>query len=253
VTVSCLTAIVLTLNEERHLPDCLASLRLVSDDIVVLDSGSTDRTFDIAESSGARVCLRTFDGYASQRNAALDLVCDAEWVLFLDADERLTEAGAREIHRHLSTGPDTAAFWLPRRNLFCGRALRGGGWWPDEQARLFRYGRVRYDESRQVHEIAVVDGPSVRLHEPITHLNYDSRREFVAKQRHYTDIRVHEARAGGSIPRRRAFGSAPIRELHRRLIVHRGYRDGATGLFLATVLALEEFRTVWLTRRERTS
>lgn len=248
-----LTAIVLTLNEERHLPDCLDSLRLVTDDIIVLDSGSTDRTVQIAKDASARVEVRPFDGYASQRNAALDLAGDAEWVLFLDADERLTDAGATEIRARLATEPDVAAFWIPRRNVFWSRTLRGGGWWPDEQARLFRSGRVSYDESRQVHEVAVIEGPSARLREPMIHLNYDSRREFLAKQRDYTRIRVREQRGSGPVLRRRAYLSAPVRELQRRLIANRGYRDGATGFFLAAALAAEEMRAVWMLRRGQKS
>lgn len=244
-----LTAIVLTLNEERHLPDCLASLRLVTDDMLVLDSGSSDRTVAIARAAGAVVHYRSFDVYTSQRNAALDLAGGAKWVLFLDADERLTELGAREMYTLLSADPSEAAFWLPRCNVFWGRTLRGGGWWPDAQARLFRQGRVRYDESRQVHEVAVVEGTSRHLHEPMIHLNYDSRREFLAKQRAYTHFRVSELREFGHVPRRRAYLSSPVRELHRRLVAKRGYRDGLTGLFLAAVLALEEVRTIWLMRR----
>jgi glycosyltransferase involved in cell wall biosynthesis len=249
VTIPSLTAIVLTLDEERHLPACLSSLRQVTDDIIVLDSGSRDRTVEIAEAAGACVRTRPFTGYASQRNAALELAPTAEWVLFLDADERLTAAGASELHARLAGETAVAAFWFPRRNLFWGRELRGGGWWPDEQARLFRWGCVRYDETREVHEVAVIEGPSAWLREPLVHLNYDSRREFIGKQRAYTRWRVREALESGAVPRRRAYLSAPARELHRRLVVNRGYRDGMTGLFLAAILAVEELRAVWLVRR----
>jgi glycosyltransferase involved in cell wall biosynthesis len=250
MSVSPLVGIVLTLNEEGHLPDCLRSLRLVTDEVIVLDSGSTDRTLDIAEAAGATIHHRRFDDYASQRNAALALVPpDRDWVLFLDADERLTDAGADEVRERLAATPDAAAFWFPRRNVFWGKELRGGGWWPDEQARLFRRGRVRYDPERTVHEVAIIDGPSGRMREPLIHLNYDSRGEFVAKQRAYTRLRARQLVASNAIPRRRAYLSAPLRELRRRLITHHGYRDGATGLFLAAVLAREEFRTVWIARR----
>jgi len=246
-----LAAVVLTLNEATHLPDCLASLRSLTNQIIVLDSGSSDGTQTIAAGFGARVETRAFDGYASQRNAALDLAGDAEWVLFLDADERLTPAGANEIRNAIASAqPELAAFWLPRRNLFFGRALRGGGWWPDEQARLLRPGRVRYDLSRQVHEVVVIDGSSRRLREPIIHLNYANRREFIVKQRAYTFQRVQQSPATAA-PRRRAYLGGPARELWRRFVRMKGYRDGLTGLFLAGVLALEEARAVWLLRSMR--
>jgi glycosyltransferase involved in cell wall biosynthesis len=243
-------AVVLTLDEEEHLPGCLASLAPLTGRVVVLDSGSTDRTVAIARQAGAEVVTRAFDGYASQRNAALDLVGDADWVLFLDADERLTEAGAAEIRQRLgSAGTDVAAFWLPRRNLFFGRELRGGGWWPDFQARLLRPGRARYEEARQVHEVVRIDGDSEQLREPIVHLNYASRRELLDKQREYTRRRVAQELGLRGAPRRRAYVLAPARELWRRFVTLHGYRDGPTGLFLAAVMAREELRACRLLRR----
>jgi glycosyltransferase involved in cell wall biosynthesis len=250
VTAGGLLGIVLTLNEAEHLQDCLASLRRLTDDVIVLDSGSTDGTRAIALAAGAEWHARPFDGYASQRNAALLLAHGAEWVLFLDADERLTEAGAAEIRAALeSASPETAAFWLPRRNVFFGRALRGGGWWPDAQARLLRPGRAHYDPNRQVHEVLVIDGESRRLRQPMIHFNYASRREFVTKQRVYTSQRVAMA-DGETVPRLRALVGAPAREFWRRFVRLKGYRDGLTGLFLAGVLACEEARAVWLLRRK---
>jgi glycosyltransferase involved in cell wall biosynthesis len=250
VTTADLAAIVLTLNEAEHLPDCLASLRTLTERVIVLDSGSTDGTQAIALEAGAEWHMRQFDGYANQRNAALELAESAEWVLFLDADERLSEPGIVEIRATIQmAGPGIAAFWLPRRNIFFGRALRGGGWWPDPQARLLRPSRAHYDPGRQVHEVLVVDGESRRLHEPMIHLNYASRREFVAKQRLYTRQRVALA-DGDNVPRVRAMLGAPLREFWRRFVRLKGYRDGLTGLFLAGVLALVEARAVWLLRRK---
>lgn len=245
-----LTAIVLTLNEATHLSDCLASLRPLACQIAVLDSGSTDGTQAVAASAGATVLTRPFDGYANQRNAALELA-KSEWVLFLDADERLTGAGVAEIRATIATArPDLAVCWLPRRNIMFGRPLRGGGWWPDEQARLLRRTRAHYDPGRQVHEVVVADGASRRLTEPMIHLNYASRREFITKQREYTNRRVAQT-GQGQPPRRRAYLGAPARELWRRLVRLKGYRDGLTGLFLTSVLAFEELRAVWLLRRRR--
>jgi glycosyltransferase involved in cell wall biosynthesis len=243
-----LTAVILTLNEAEHLPDCLRSLQPLTDSVLVLDSGSTDRTRAIAEAAGARVEVRAFDGYASQRNAALALVTDADWVFFLDADERLTTAGARELHEVIATAPCIlAGLWVPRRNICFGRELRGGGWWPDYQARGFRPGRAWFDERRQVHEVATISGESYWLREPLVHQNYRHRWEFIAKQRLYTVQRVRSAR-GGNRPRRRAYVSAPARELYRRLVRLHGYRDGLDGVFMASVLALEEVRACRLLR-----
>lgn len=248
--MTCLTPIVLTLNEATHLPGCLASLRPLNEHVIVLDSGSTDATTAIAAEFGATVVTRPFDGYASQRNAALELA-ETEWVLFLDADERLTPAGVAEIRSTIKTAPaDLTIGWLPRRNVFFGRTLRGGGWWPDEQARLLRRGRSWYDPTRQVHEVVQTDGASLHLREPMVHYNYVSRREFIAKQRQYTNRRV--ANSTETTPRVRAYLGAPAREFVRRFVSLKGYRDGLTGLFLSLVLAFEEARAVHLLRkRER--
>lgn len=241
-------AIVLTLDEAEHLPGCLASLARLTDRVLVLDSGSSDGTLAIARAAGARVEARRFDGYASQRNAALELV-DTPWVLFLDADERLTPEGADEIATFLDHADDVAGARTPRYNVVFGRALRGGGWWPDRQTRLLRRERATYDERRQVHEVVVLDGRAVDLASPLVHLNYATRGEFVRKQRRYTEREAVQAIGEGRTQRRRSYLAAPARELVRRFVLLRGYRDGWTGLFLALVLAVEQVRLVWLVRR----
>jgi hypothetical protein len=249
-----LIAIVLTRNEAEHLPGCLTSLRPLTERVLVLDSGSTDRTVEIARASGAWVEARPFDGYANQRNAGLELVtrCPSRptWALFIDADERLTPALAAAIRRTLDEmNEDLVGYWMPRRNVVFGKALRGGGWWPDYQARLLRLGHAHYDSARQVHESVCFDGPTKRLRAALLHYNYASRREFMRKQRTYTRRRVAQERTAGFRPRRRAYLSMPARELWRRLVRLGGYRDGSTGFFLAAVLAFEELRTVHLLRQ----
>ncbi len=247
-TATELVAIVLTLNEAEHLPECLTSLRGLTENVIVFDSHSTDETQSIATSLGAEVCVHPFDGYASQRNAALDMTGSAQWVLFLDADERLSKEGVDEVLAAIGgVSSEVGAFYIPRRNYFFGREIRGGGWWPDYQARLLRHGRARFDPDREVHEVVQVDGTSLHLREPMIHLNYASRREFIVKQREYTRRRVRQA-GPEALPRRRAYIGAPARELWRRFIRLRGYRDGHTGLFLAIVMAGEEARAVWLLR-----
>lgn len=243
-----LTAIVLTLDEERHLPGCLASLAQLTQKVIVVDSGSSDQTVDIARAAGAHVTTRRFDGYASQRNAAL-LLADTPWVLFLDADERLTPEGAIELTAFLDdASEEVVGGRLPRYNIVFGRALRGGGWWPDHQTRLLRRASARYDEHRQVHEVVILDGQAVDLVTPLVHLNYETRGEFVRKQRIYSSQAAVQMVFGGQIPRRRSYLSAPARELVRRFVMRHGYRDGSTGLFLALVLAYEQARIVWLVR-----
>ena len=245
-----LAIVVLTFNEERHLRGCLASAVGFAERLLVIDSGSYDRTPEIARTSGAEVIDQPFHGFASQRNAALDLV-DQPWVLFLDADERLTPALRREIQEVIQHAPaNIAGCWLPRRNWMFGRELRGGGWWPDYQLRLLRRGHARYRAEREVHEIVELDGDATWLTEPLRHLNYESVAEFREKQVRYARLRVDQLQAGGQFPRARTFIGQPGREFWRRFVAHGGYRDGLLGLMLAFAMAWYELRT-WLWLRQR--
>lgn len=245
-----LAIIVLTLNEERHLRGCLASVAGLGERMLVIDSGSSDRTSEIARMCGAEVVDRPFSGFASQRNTALDLV-DQSWVLFLDADERLSPALRREIQDVIRNAPETASgYWLARRNWMFGRELRGGGWWPDYQLRLLRRGHARYQAGQEVHEVVDLDGDAGRLSEPLQHLNYDSIAEFRKKQLRYARLRVDSLQSQGHFPRARTFVGQPVREFWRRFLTLGGYRDGLLGLFLACAMGWYELRT-WLWLRQQ--
>lgn len=237
-----LTAIVLTKDEERDLPDCLAGLAGLAERLVVLDSGSADRTVAIARQHTPHVHTRPFDGYASQRTAALALAAH-DWVLFLDADERLTPAGRAEIRQTLAAaGDETAGYWIPRHNYFFGRRVRGGGWWPDEQLRLFRRDRARYDPAREVHEVVLLDGPAGHLQEPLVHRNYDTWGEFRAKQRAYARRHARDLAARGVRARPWTYATMPLREFRRRYLTLGAWRDGRLGLALSAALAYYELR-----------
>ena len=245
-----LTVIVLTLNEERDLPLCLASVAGLPARVVVLDSGSTDRTVAIAREGGATVHTRPFTGYASQRNAALALAM-TPWVLFLDADERLTPAGAAEIAAIVgapATASGPVGYWLPRHNEFFGRRLRGGGWWPDPQLRLLRPERARYDEAREVHEVVLLDGPSATVREPLIHRNYDRWGEFTDRQRDYAERHARDLAVRGVRTRPWTPFSMPVREFRRRFVTLGAWRDGALGLALSGAMAWYEGRAYAMSR-----
>lgn len=250
-----LTVVVLTLNEARHIGACLEAARVLRPAaLLVLDSGSADGTAEIAAAAGARVVVRPFDGYAAQRNAALDLV-DTEWVYFVDADERVTPVQAAEIAARLPAEA-VAGYWTPRDNRIRGHSMRGGGWWPDEQLRLFRRAAGRYDPARQVHEVVILDGPAGHLRAPLIHHNYDDWRQVLAKQRRYTARAVRDALAADLPIRPRNYLLQPPRAFRRRYLTLHGYRDGWLGLWLALVLAYYELLFyIWLgrARRERST
>ncbi len=242
-----LAAIILTYNEQQHLPDCLASVAWAPQ-VVVFDSGSTDGTLDLARAAGARVLQRPFDNYAGQRNAALAAV-DAEWVLFVDADERVTPGLASEVQAALAR-PE-AGWWIPRHNYIFGRLTRHAGWYPDYQLRLLRRAQARYDPARPVHELVLLDSPLPPGHltQPFIHLNYATVGEFVRRQRYYAGYDAGQLLAQGVQARPHHFLAQPLRQFYWRWVTLKGWRAGWHGLRLSALMGYfewEKYRQLWL-------
>jgi len=235
-----LTAVVLTHNEQKHLPDCLRSLAWAPE-VLVFDSFSTDETVSLARAAGARVAQRTFDHYAGQRQAALE-AAGSEWVLFVDADERVPAALAEEIQAVL---PKPApGWWVPRHNFLFGRLTVYAGWYPDYQLRLLRQALARYEASRPVHEVAVLDSPLEPgyLSQPLVHLNYDTIEEFVKKQAQYARYDASRLNLAGDRARLHNFILQPLRQFYWRLVTLKGWRDGWHGLRLSGLMAYFEWQ-----------
>jgi hypothetical protein len=228
-----LAAIVLTKNVSNHIVACIDTLRF-TDRIVVSDSYSEDDTVALARAAGAEVIQRVFDNFAGQRNAAMAAV-DAEWIFFVDADERIPEALAAEV-RSVLERPE-AGWWVPRHNFIAGKQVRHGGFYPDYQLRLLRRHRARYDPARPVHEVVLLDGESAHLSEPMIHYNYDDWAQFHAKQRRYAALEARILKERGVRPWPHKFVTMPFREFRRRYFALQGWRDGWTGLKLASLLA----------------
>jgi hypothetical protein len=239
------SAVVLTLNEQRHIGDCLASLAW-ADDRLVFDSFSTDDTVGVAQRAGARVIQHRFENYAQQRNAALAAVQgSAEWVFFVDADERCTPDLAQEIRAITSESPGAQpvrdVYSVPRHNYLFGKLTLGAGWYPDYQARLFRVGRAGFDPLREVHETAAFAGEMGYLRNVLVHYNYDSVEQFHVKQRKYSEYDAGILYKQGIHPKPRNFVLQPLREFRRRFFTLGGYRDGVHGLRLSGLMAYYTF------------
>ena len=226
-----LTIIVLAWHEAKHLRPCFNSLKalvtLTKAETWLLDDQADDETRQVAYSVAGRVATSHFTSFSAQRNRALELA-DTGWVLFVDPDERCTEALAHEIVRSLRHD-ECSAFRVPRRNILFGREVRHTGWWPDYQIRLLRRIHVHYDESRKVHEFPTIDGTVCTLLNPLVHFNYESWRQFVKKQRAYAPLEARALYEAGQRARPRSFVGQPAREFKRRFIDYRGYRDGLLG------------------------
>jgi hypothetical protein len=235
-----LTAVILTKNEAAHIAACIASVRF-ADQVIVFDSFSTDETVAKAQAASAQVIQHPFENYASQRNAALAAAGSVDWVLFVDADERVTPELAAEITRAMQqTG--YAGWKIPRHNYIFGKLTRWAGWYPDYQLRLLRVGAAQYDPARQVHEVVILDGKEGTLQHPLLHYNYRDLAQFMHKQRVYAAFEAKILYEAGTRPKLRNYILQPLRHFRWRYITLQGYRDGWHGLRLSALMAWYELR-----------
>ncbi len=242
-----LCAIILTYNEAAQIVGCLKSVHF-ADAVMVFDSFSTDQTLELAQAAGAHVIQRKFEHYADQRNAALQTVKDqAEWVLFVDADERVSPELATEI-RMAMTQPDYAGWRMPRHNFIFGKLTLGAGWYPDYQTRLLRVGAAHYDSERKVHEVVLLEGPLGTMQAHLTHDNYRDLAHFVGKQRKYTAYEANVLFEQGIRPKPQNYILQPMRHFRWRFFTLKGYQDGFHGLRLSALMAWYEFRKYWILR-----
>jgi len=236
------SAVVLAVDEADLIEGCLAGLAWADERLVVLDGKRTDLTAARAQVPGVRVVEREWHGFPHQRNAALNLAM-GDWVLFVDADERVPPSLAHEVRARVADASAVAGFWVPRRNIIAGAWVRHAGWWPDRQLRLLHRTSARYDESGVVHEVAMLDGPSATLHEPLLHLNYQTLAEFRSKQARYAILEARTLWEHGIRAKPRNLALQPIREFRRRTFELGGIRQGAVGLRLGLEMALASYLT----------
>jgi len=226
-------------NEEQNLPRCLASAAF-ADDIVVLDSGSTDRTVELARSRGARVFVEPFRGHVGQKNRAIELAAHP-WVLALDADEEVTPALRASIEAALGDERATVAgYALARKTSYAGRFIRHGGWWPEWRVRLFDRARARWG-GEDPHDRIVAEGEVGRLDGALHHYAYRDLSHHLEKVNRYTSTM-----AAGMAKRGVRFGAShlllhPPAHFLKMYVLRRGFLDGWRGFILATIGAFYTF------------
>ena len=260
-----LSVVIITYNEEANIGRTLASVQpLVADgkgEIIVVDSGSTDRTVEIAKSFGAKVFMEEWKGYAAQKNSAIDKAA-GDWILSLDADEELgpglageaygamqgrlgadlIEADSLEVIEKVMAIEETQArggaaspdgFWIPRKNFFLGRWMKHGGFWPDPKLRLFRKGAASF-EKRLVHEDAkLIEGVSRQLNHALLHHSYPTLADYIDHMNRYSSLGAEMAVASG----RRGFSLfnivvRPLATFIYNYFLRLGFLDGREGLLL---------------------
>lgn len=225
-----LSVAIIAFNEAANLPHCLRSVSW-ADEIVVVDGGSTDRTVQLATEHGARIVLAPdWQGFGVQKNRAID-ACTGDWILALDADERVDEALRRDIEVAI-TGSAFDVYAMPRRSTYCGRYLRHGGWWPDPVTRLFKRGTARYSPAR-VHERLETDRPVGRLNAALTHFSFRSMEQVLDKVNRYSTEGALMVRARGETPGLLSAIGHGIAAFLRTYVLKLGFLDGRHGFLLA--------------------
>jgi glycosyltransferase involved in cell wall biosynthesis len=226
-----LSVILITRNEEANLGDCLASLDGLANQIVVVDTQSTDRTLEIARKYGALISLpQDWPGFGPQKNRALDLA-NSDWVLSLDADERLTPDLRAEIQSVLMN-PKAECYSIPRLSWYCGRFMRHSGWTPDYVDRLFKRGTARFSKDL-VHERLIPKGLVLKLKNQMLHYSFMNQEQVKAKMERYSTDSAQQAFTIGK-------RANPIKALlHgawsfiRTYFLRAGFLDGSQGFSLA--------------------
>jgi glycosyltransferase involved in cell wall biosynthesis len=243
-----LSAIVITKDEAANIGDCLDSLAFC-DERIVVDCGSSDGTLMIAKQKGARVGFHEWTGFGAQKNYALSLA-RGDWVLSLDADERVTPELQQAILAALND-EKVNGYEFPRRSSFCGRMMRHSGWFPDRVLRLFRRGKARFSDDI-VHERVICEGPVKRLKTPLLHYPVRRLEDAIRRMDAYSTLGGEQLAAAGkpvSILKGVTHGTFAFL---RTYVLRFGFLDGAAGFMLAVANAegtYYRYVKAWLARR----
>lgn len=233
-----ISATIITFNEERNIARVIESLRCC-DEILVLDSGSNDRTVEIATKLGARVVEATWHGYAAQKNIAAELAAH-DWILALDADESVSEALEAEIWQIKKSGPKYDGYTVPRLAQYLGRWILHSGWYPDRKVRLFNRKKAKWI-GQFVHESVTVEGSIGHLKSNLLHFTCDSLSEHLRSMDRYTTLAAQEV---ASREKQVTFGRLlfdPAWTFFKTYVVQGGFFDGFEGLAIAYMAALYNF------------
>lgn len=235
-----LTVVISAFNEEARIKECLESLKYLGDhleEIVFIDNTSVDATKSIAQKYTSKI-------YTIPNNLMLNVnknfgfsKVQTEWILNLDADERVTPELGLEIIKAVNSNTTVNGYWIPRKNIIFGKWIQNSIWWPDYVLRLFKKDKGKFPE-RHVHEYISLIGEAEKLTQPLMHLNYSSVSQYVQKMdRLYTEDEVKNLlRDGKSFHWTEAL-TLPIRDFLKTFFLQKGYRDGLHGLALSMLQA----------------
>ena len=241
-----ISATIITWNEEKNIERCLEGLSWV-DEIVVLDSVSTDRTVELAKRYTDKVFIEPWSGQGSHKNRAVELA-EGPWIFSIDADERVTPELAREVRQVIKTAP-LNVYAVRRKNVYRGQWIRHGGWWPDWVKRLFLKGTARFNDEI-IHDSLSVEGPIGRLKEPLIHHSFENAGAFLERahrySRHQAD-RMYQEGQRASLWTALSHGSF---EFINTYLLRFGFFDGTAGFLISTSNAVGTFYKYMILREK---
>lgn len=244
-----LSVVISAYNEEKNLKDCLESVRQLGDEIILIDNNSTDKTQEIGQAYGAKI-------YTQPNNLMLNInknfgfeKASGDWLLNLDADERVTPELRDEIATSVKGQASSVdGYWIPRKNIIFGKWIQHSLWSPDEQLRLFRKGRGKFPE-KHIHEALEVNGSTGHLKNPLTHLNYVSVSQFLYKlDKIYTENETDVFLRSGKKLKWTDAITWPLEDFLKTFFAQKGYKDGLHGLVLSLLQAFYAeivFAKIW--------
>lgn len=233
-----ITALIITLNEEKHIAACIDALLPVVDEIVVVDSLSTDRTREIAEARGARVVQEKFEGFGRQKNIGTALASN-DLILSVDADEYLS----KELQKSILSSKENhvaSAYSFNILNHIGTQAIRSCGWYPDTHTRLYDRRQVKWNE-RKVHEGLIIDGEVKYLTGDLLHYSYDNLEQMKAKSDHYARLGAEVHKGKSKVVLFFKMLVNPIAKFLKTYILQKGFTDGYAGWMISRYKARETF------------
>ena len=233
-----ISVVIITLNEEKNVERCLKSVQW-ADEIVVLDSYSSDRTVTICKRFTERIFQEDWLGYGKQKNLAAQKASH-RWVLNLDADEVISSECALEIKKELELGPRYPVYRFPRKNFFGNRWVIYGGWYPDWIFRFYDKDRVAFTETR-VHESLVPIVEAGTFQQPIEHYSYQGLEDYIARQNHYSTLSARQKIEQGFVAGWVDLLIRPPMAFIKAYLFKQGFREGFLGFFLASTMAFYTF------------
>ncbi len=238
------SVIITTFNEEVNIADCIRSV-MWADEILLVDSFSTDRTLELAEKFPIEILQREYFGSAAQKNWAMDRV-RSDWILILDADERVPEVLAEEILRLLIRAPGHNGYYLRRRNIMFDKVVQHSGWSTDKVIRLFDRRHGRYP-NRRVHADLAVEGATPTLENHLVHYTYRSIEQYFKKFMNYAEWGAAQGFRDGRRAGFKEIALRPAWRFFRTYVIQQGFRDGLHGLVVCGLQAFNVFvKYAWL-------